>query len=641
MYSASLDSLITLFNSHKLQDTSEVNLLNQIARLFEEKASDSALYYGEKAITLSQKINYQKGIGDALNNIGSFYNNKGEYQLSLKNYIDSYKVFEKISSKRAMSNLMNSIGNTYLGIKNDKKALESYTKSYEIAESDSNKYMMGISSVGLGNIYLTKKDPTNALVFFKRAQKVFADENAKYPLSVSYTLIGNALVELNNFNEAFDNFVKAVDQLKMLNNTYGIAATYQIMGSAYQKMGSRNLALNYYKKAMAIFLERKAYDDLKDVCLNMSNVYKEQKDFEKAFDYYGQSNAYKDSVFNTENSKQLMEIETKYQTEKSLREIELQNIKLNEQNLQRNVLIISIVVAIVLLVLVYSRFNSKKKSNKELSISNSNLELKNNIIEGKNKEITDSINYAKRIQFALLKEEAHITEHLPEHYVLYQPKDIVSGDFYWSLEKEGADKQKYWYLTVADCTGHGVPGAFLTMLGTSFLNEINSVADLLSPAEILEQLKIRIIKNLGQTGRIQDGVDGMDMSIIRLNLATLELEWAGANNPLWIIKKDETIVKEIKANKQPVGYSHKEEAFTNHSLQLKTGDLFVLLTDGYADQFGGTKGKKFKYKPLQELLLSICQNSMENQKQILQKTFEDWKGNLEQIDDVCLIGVRV
>ncbi|MGZ4157206.1 MAG: tetratricopeptide repeat protein, partial [Bacteroidia bacterium] len=585
-----------------------------------------------------------KGEADALSNIGDCYNAKGEFQSSLENYLASYSIFEKLDAKRSMSNLMNSIGNTYIGIHNDKKALDAYTKSYEIAEKDSNKYMMGISSVGLGNIYLNKKEPEKSLDYFMRAKKVFQEKNATYPLSISYTLIGNALVEMNKYDEAFDNFMNAIEQLKLLNNTYGIAATYQMIGSAYHKTGNPGLALDYYNKALVLFKERKAYADLKDVCLNIATVYQEQKDFENALDFYIQYNGYKDSVFNSDSNKQLLEVEAKYETEKQHEKIELQNAKLRENKFESTVLLISVLVTIALLLLLYNRYSIKQKVNKELFASNSSLESKNKIIERKNKEITDSINYAKRIQFALLKEEEHVTAHLPEHFVFFQPKDIVSGDFYWSLEKENSLHEKYWYLTVADCTGHGVPGAFLTMLGTSFLNEINAVPDLLNPAEILEHLRARIIKDLGQTGKIEDGVDGMDMSIIRLNLSTLELQWAGANNPLWIIKKSQEgnpYMEEIKADKQPIGYVDDKEPFTNHTIQLKKGDQFILCTDGYADQFGGDKQKKFKNKTLQELHVSISNEPMEKQKQILQKTFDNWKGTLEQIDDVCIIGVRL
>ena len=291
------------------------------------------------------------------------------------------------------------------------------------------------------------------------------------------------------------------------------------------------------------------------------------------------------------------------------------------------------------------------------------------------KEITDSINYAKRIQDAMLASEEHESPHFPEHYILFKPKDVVSGDYYWALEKQG-----YLYITVADCTGHGVPGAFMSMLGMAFLNEINASEKLLTPAEILDELRARIIKELGQTGAQGENKDGMDMSLVRLKLASLpsrasgnsanrgkvpealegtgiegtgiELMWAGANNPLYHIKEldgNETekdvvnhnqYVKVIPPNKQSIGFGYNMKPFTNHEITLQKGDSIILFTDGFADQFGGPKGKKFKYRPYMQLLLDLKDRSMEEQKTLIESRFDEWKGDQEQVDDVCVMGVK-
>ncbi len=252
-------------------------------------------------------------------------------------------------------------------------------------------------------------------------------------------------------------------------------------------------------------------------------------------------------------------------------------------------------------------------------------------IERKHKEVTDSINYAKRIQVAILKGEEHVSKHLPEHFVLFKPRDVVSGDFYWAYEKENE-----WYIAAIDCTGHGVPGAFLTMLGSAFLNEICSVPDILSPGEVLNRLRDKIIKELSSQGEVKDG---MDLSFCKINLATKEMQWAGANNPLWYFQNGE--MKSITADKQPIGIYDLMKPFSTHTIQLAIGDTIYLFTDGYADQFGGPKEKKFKYKPLQEALINMTALSMEEQKQKLNDIFEEWKGPFEQTDDVCIIGIRL
>jgi serine phosphatase RsbU (regulator of sigma subunit) len=295
---------------------------------------------------------------------------------------------------------------------------------------------------------------------------------------------------------------------------------------------------------------------------------------------------------------------------------------------------IVLIIVVVLLGIIFNRLNITKKQKQVIEEQKLVVEASKSQLEEKNKEVMDSINYAKRIQDALLKAEEHESKHLPPHFILFKPKDIVSGDFYWALEKEN-----HLYLAAADCTGHGVPGALLTMLGNSFLNEINAVDKLLTPAEILNQLRSKIISELKQTGRDGETNDGMDISLMRLNIETNQLQWAGANNSLYMIRQGE--LEEIKPDKQPIGYNHKMVDFTNHSFEINQGDYICIFTDGFADQFGGPKGKKYKYNTFKNKLLEIYQNPMNEQKQLLAKEFELWKGNLQQVDDICVIGIRV
>ncbi len=285
--------------------------------------------------------------------------------------------------------------------------------------------------------------------------------------------------------------------------------------------------------------------------------------------------------------------------------------------------------------LLYENLEEKvRERTTEVLMQKNNAEAQKDLVEEKNRNIIDSINYAKRIQNALLKEENHVSDHLPSHYILFKPKDIISGDFYWSLEKKG-----HLYLVAADCTGHGVPGAMMSMLGIAFLNEINSTSELLSPATILNKLRDLVVKELSQTGQEGTSSDGMDISMARLNLTNNELQWSGANNPLYLIKNNE--LQEIKPNKQPIGIHYKMEPFSNHTIPLEKGTSFYLFTDGFADQFGGPRGKKIKHSYLMKILLSIDQKPMIEQKNILNNYFENWKGDLDQVDDVCIIGMKI
>ena len=263
------------------------------------------------------------------------------------------------------------------------------------------------------------------------------------------------------------------------------------------------------------------------------------------------------------------------------------------------------------------------------------------LIEEKQKEIVDSINYAKRIQYALLANDKVLLQNLKEYFVLFQPKDIVSGDFYWAtqtvdsnqLENGMEEKTEKFYLAICDSTGHGVPGAFMSLLNISFLNEAITEKHIQQPNEILNHVRQRLIESVSQDGA-QDGMDG-----ILLCFENGKITYAAANNAPVVVRENSII--NLPTDKMPIGKGQKDIPFTHYTIETKKGDMLYFYTDGYADQFGGPKGKKFKYKQLEELLISINQKQMKEQKQILESTLEKWKGKLEQLDDVCVFGIKI
>lgn len=306
-----------------------------------------------------------------------------------------------------------------------------------------------------------------------------------------------------------------------------------------------------------------------------------------------------------------------------------------KQNWFYLLLIISVSSAVYLFIKYREKKLKVENENLERKITERTLQLKNAFleIEEKNKDIQDSIVYAKRIQEAILPAKELKHKLFPNAFVLYQPRDIVSGDFYWFTEKNGKR-----LIAAVDCTGHGVPGAFMSLIGSTILNEIVNVQGIIKPSQILNKLRDQIIHSLKQ----KDGnnKDGMDISLLCFNENENLVEFAAANNPLWIIRNNEVI--EVKADKQPVGYSGFDlKDFTNHSLKLEKGDMLYLFSDGYADQFGGVKGKKYKYNTLKNFLISINHLSVAEQETKLLEEFSNWKGDLEQVDDVCIIGIKI
>jgi serine phosphatase RsbU (regulator of sigma subunit) len=270
----------------------------------------------------------------------------------------------------------------------------------------------------------------------------------------------------------------------------------------------------------------------------------------------------------------------------------------------------------------------------ELAKSKEIIEEKHEEVLLQKKEITDSINYARSIQRAFIPTEEQFNSYFKDSFVYFKPKDIVSGDFYWAYQKDNL----LFYAT-ADCTGHGVPGGFMTMLGLSFLDDIIESKATTNPASALNLIRDKIVNTLKQSGNIGENKDGMDIAICCIDKTKNELTYSSANNSLYMIRDNELTI--YKGDKQPCGFYHENKPFTAHTISLKPNDCIYTFTDGFADQFGGPKGKKFRYKQFEEILLNNVNDSFSVQKNKLSSAFESWKGDLEQVDDILVIGIKI
>ncbi len=301
--------------------------------------------------------------------------------------------------------------------------------------------------------------------------------------------------------------------------------------------------------------------------------------------------------------------------------------------------IIPAIIVIIILIFVFIKYREaalrrdKIRLEKTVTERTSEVVHQKEIVEQKNKDITDSINYAKNIQEALLPTRAEIGKHFPESFMLYKPRDIVSGDFYWISHRGNRT-----YYAIADCTGHGVPGAFMSMLGIAFLDEVIGMNPVIESNELLNQLRQNVILSLRQTGEAGQSKDGMDINLVVVDWDKKILEYSGANNPLYLIRN--SYLTEYKGDKMPIGVHINKEPFSIHRIPFSLGDSIYMFSDGYADQFGGPNNKKFKYKSLKELLIKISNQPMSDQGKILNKTIEEWKGDNSQLDDIIVAGVH-
>jgi serine phosphatase RsbU (regulator of sigma subunit)/antitoxin component YwqK of YwqJK toxin-antitoxin module len=320
------------------------------------------------------------------------------------------------------------------------------------------------------------------------------------------------------------------------------------------------------------------------------------------------------------------------------KEIEITNkeSKLKQEKTTKNYILFGLSFISILLVVILVSLVKNKRANKIISAQKDLVERQKHLVDEKNQEITDSINYAQRIQRSLLASDDLLSNHLPEHFILFQPKDVVSGDFYWAIELSNST----FAFVTADSTGHGVPGALMSTLNISCIEKSIESEKLTSPSDILNHTRTKIIETLKKDGSAEGGKDGMDASLICFDFKNSKFTYAAANNPIWIVRNNELI--ELKGDKMPVGKHDKDQLpFSQFEFGLNKGDVVYTLTDGFPDQFGGKKGKKFMYKQLKETLVSIAQNPMSEQKEALNSILKNWMGDVEQVDDITIIGIRI
>ncbi|MES2397083.1 MAG: tetratricopeptide repeat protein [Bacteroidota bacterium] len=637
-----IDSLQLLLKKDNA-DTNKVIHSNFLCREYAKIGLyDSAMYVSENALQLAQQLNFKKGIAKCYNNIGIVYSIKGNYPQAIDNFLKALKINEALKNKNGIAVLLGNIGNIYKTQDDYPKALYYYFKALKMTEELGDKASMANNLANLGVVSKSQGDYPKALNYYFKSLKINEELGNKNGIADILVNLGIVYDYKGEREEALNYYFKALKMNEELGNKRGLAAALSNIGSLYSETGKFKEAEQYLKKAITIGNDIGALDYLRKSEEKLSELYDTTGRHKEALIHYKSAIALKDTIYSQENKKELVRKEMNYEFDKKEAATKAENDKqkaiAEEKNRKQKIITWSVVGGLLLVVLfsgfIFRSLRITRKQKQIIEIKNSETELQKKIIEEKNKDITDSIRYAKRIQEALMGEKVHVSAHLPEHFILFMPKDIVSGDFHW-----GAEKNEYWYFSAVDCTGHGVPGAVMSMLGISFLNDIVFSEGFLNPAEILNRLRDRVVKELRQTAEAGGSKDGMDISLCRLNLKTNELQWAGAYNPLNIVRNGQ--LEELKGDKQPIGYHPENRPFTNYEIQLKKGDSIYLYSDGYADQFGGPKGKKFKYKQLEDLLIANNHLPLKDQKEILKNRFTEWKGSLEQVDDVCVFGVRL
>jgi tetratricopeptide (TPR) repeat protein/serine phosphatase RsbU (regulator of sigma subunit) len=633
--------------------------------------SDIAACYNVLGIAYAQKGNLEAGkeyflnalkfyreMGNLLRvaactgNIGSIYYNLGDYTKALEYYFETLKIDEKFKDISGLANTYEQIGGAYYRLSKIDMAKTYYEKALKYNMEVEDYYGIGSSYLFLGHIQSDKKNFEQAIAFYQKALDYFEKVNSENDMAYCYSSIGNVYEDMGENEKGIFYELKAHEIYKKFEDLPGLIVSCNNLGEVYSSVKQYARAIASFKESIEYNNTEKSIDDYSFSYSGLSRVYAAMGDYKNAYNYHCLHKRMSDSIFNSGNVQKQTQLEMNYEFEKiqlkkelEAKELEAQHkTVVKEQKLIRNFFIVGFTLLAIVAFQIFRSYKQKKAANKKLETYNAEIESQKQVIEEKNKEVFDSIYYARRIQRALLTSDALLRKNLPGHFVLYKPKDIVSGDFYWGVKI----KSGQFMLAVADCTGHGVPGAFMSMLGISFLNEIIVEKDIQRPDLALNHLRDNIINALNAEGHEEESKDGMDICLCNFDFNEKKLQFASANNTLYLVRKTlgndaspfELI--EYKADKFPVGkFGEQMKPFTLNEIQLAGNDMLYLFTDGYADQFGGGTGKKLMKNNFKELLLNIQHLSLNEQEKYLSAYIEKWRGERKQIDDMLIVGIRV
>jgi len=639
-----INSLSTVEENEKV-NSMKADIIRNIGLCYRYLAQlDKAIEYYSTALQFSIDSKNQLACLKCYNNIGLVYIDLGNYALALSNFFNAQRIAETLNNKTYLSTCYLNIGIIYYYQNSFDKALLYYSKSLTINKLLNSESDIADCYINIGVVLMSKNKLDAAINYFKRAETIFKKLDDKSGILNCYSNLGEIFNNKNDFNTALNFYQKALNISNETGDKISQANIYNSLANLYlhnkQNLNSA-LAIEYGKKALALSHSIKAILYERNAANVLMKAYKTDNNNVTALQYAELYLKLNDSLYSKDKNTALAETEIKFRTERKQLEID----KLNQEkklqkseNLRQKIILFCTIAGFMLLVIftliITNRLKITRKQKKTIMLQKQQIET---ILH----DVNQSIDYATLIQDSVLPDIVSLNQYFDSHFVLYLPKDKVSGDFYW-----WAKIYDNLIITVADCTGHGVPGAMMSMLGSSLLREIVQKEEIINPDVILEKLRSEIVKALKQTHSPKARKDGMDMALISINLNTNLLKFAGANNPIYITNNNsESKLTEYKPDRMPIAIYERMESFTNHEIKLSKGDIIYLFSDGYTDQFGGPKSKKFMSRNFKALLTDISCKSMNEQRAILSSTLEEWKtGHLiqnKQIDDITVLGIKI
>ena len=601
----------------------------------------------QESYEMFKEMHNGSGLGVEINNLAYIYQHEGNIEKSVELYTEAGDFFEKQKEPLGLTSVYLNLGDIYFNNDEFEKAEEFFTKALSYAVKTDQKLVVANVYNQLGAIRNRNKKIPEAIEFYHKALSIY--EKDKNYSKIALISLGLCNAYMNNKDqEHYETFM-----LKAYHNAL-LSSDQQVKAKVYDRLAMLYAYKKDYIKARAYgdssysFAKKLAYPQLvADAALNLSEIHGHQGTYNLAYSYLKEAKTIEDSL-RTESIKKSI-IKSQYQLEYNKKSIELKAeqdkkdaIRKAEKKQQQFILVLTLLALTIIAVfafIAYKNYRQTKKQNiiieeqrQVVLLKNAEVSSQKALIEEKQKEIIDSITYAKRLQEAILPSHEFIDVHLPENFILYKPKDLVAGDFYWAEKREDL-----FFIAAADSTGHGVPGAMVSVVCSNALNRALKEFGLTETGKILDKTRELVVETFEKSS--SEVKDGMDISLLCIDQKTKHVFWSGANNPLWYVQNNELI--ELKADKQPIGKTEYPSPFNTFKIPYIKNTTFYLFTDGFADQFGGLNGKKFKYKQFSDLLLQHSTLPVKDQSTLIAKTFDNWKGVLEQVDDVCVIGLRI
>jgi serine phosphatase RsbU (regulator of sigma subunit) len=620
-------------------DTAKFHTLLQLSQEYKNTAPNKAFDFAMHALVLATNISYKKGIALANNNLGDLYWYKYDFVSSESYYVDGFKIFNKINDSAGIADGYRNMGWIYFYKNENIEALECHKKSLKINQQLKSKKNAGQNFNDIATCYLKLGLEDSAMYNYCQAMDIQQELDNKNELSAIYGNIGQIYSKMGVSWLAIDNALTSLKYAEEVDNKIYLADIYATLSDFYKKDQNYDVAINFIELSIKASREMDNKTMVNLGYTAISELYALQGNYDKALEYNLLSQRLSDSVYNEANERLYFEMLKNNESENKL--LKIQNLKkdkeITEQKLSQGKKVRLYLLGFGIFVAGFAIF--LMRNNKQRERINLELTKVSTLIKEKNEEIMDSIAYSKRIQDVCLPSEELRTNLFNNSFIFFRPKDIVSGDFYWYTEKDGKR-----IIACCDCTGHGVPGALMSMIGINSLNRIVNGKGITSTDEILLTLHHEISKTLKQDDQVYIN-DGIDVSIVCFNSEN-EIEYSGANSPLCIVRKDANNLPqliEIEPDRLSVGIINTDEIikYTKQRITLQKEDCIYLFSDGIFDQFGGPEGKKYGSGGLRKLLIQLASYSPEEQRRFIAEEMNQWIAKTEQIDDISVIGIKI